>query len=99
MNTNVVKSVSSERETTAVSGWVMLLVNLALLFGALVWFVSTIARFAGTDNPSVLWWMIPAALLEFLAIIFLCGHFTLQPNEARVLILFGAYQGTVRTSG
>jgi regulator of protease activity HflC (stomatin/prohibitin superfamily) len=29
----------------------------------------------------------------------LCGYFTLQPNEARVLILFGAYKGTVRTSG
>jgi regulator of protease activity HflC (stomatin/prohibitin superfamily) len=27
------------------------------------------------------------------------GHFTLQPNEARVLILFGAYRGTVRDSG
>jgi regulator of protease activity HflC (stomatin/prohibitin superfamily) len=27
------------------------------------------------------------------------GFFTLQPNEARVLILFGAYKGTVRTSG
>ena len=31
--------------------------------------------------------------------VFLYGHFTLQPNEARVLILFGAYKGTVRTSG
>ena len=27
------------------------------------------------------------------------GFFTLQPNEARVLILFGTYHGTVRTSG
>jgi regulator of protease activity HflC (stomatin/prohibitin superfamily) len=27
------------------------------------------------------------------------GFFTLQPNEARVLILFGAYKGTVRQSG
>ncbi len=27
------------------------------------------------------------------------GYFTLQPNEARVLILFGAYKGTVRRSG
>jgi len=34
-----------------------------------------------------------------LAIILLTGHFTLQPNEARVLILFGAYKGTVRASG
>ncbi len=38
-------------------------------------------------------------LLEILALILLSGHFTLQPNEARVLILFGAYRGTVRTSG
>jgi regulator of protease activity HflC (stomatin/prohibitin superfamily) len=27
------------------------------------------------------------------------GYFTLQPNEAAVLTLFGAYQGTVRDSG
>jgi regulator of protease activity HflC (stomatin/prohibitin superfamily) len=27
------------------------------------------------------------------------GYFTLQPNEARVLILFGSYAGTVRDSG
>jgi regulator of protease activity HflC (stomatin/prohibitin superfamily) len=27
------------------------------------------------------------------------GFFTLEPNEARVLILFGAYKGTVRNSG
>jgi hypothetical protein len=32
--------------------------------------------------------------------VFACfGFFTLQPNEARVLILFGAYKGTVRRSG
>lgn len=31
--------------------------------------------------------------------IFLCfGFFTLQPNESRVLVLFGSYRGTVRTS-
>jgi regulator of protease activity HflC (stomatin/prohibitin superfamily) len=27
------------------------------------------------------------------------GFFTLQPNEARVLVLFGSYKGTVRASG
>src|SRR5262249_54959140 len=40
-----------------------------------------------------------ALFLEFLAILSLPGFFTLQPNEARVLILFGAYRGTVRDSG
>jgi len=38
-------------------------------------------------------------ILEALGILSLIGHFTLQPNEARVLLLFGAYRGTVRTSG
>ena len=47
----------------------MLLVNLALLFGALAWFILTIARAAGTENLSGLWWMIPAGLLKVLAII------------------------------
>jgi regulator of protease activity HflC (stomatin/prohibitin superfamily) len=35
----------------------------------------------------------------FVAIICSSGFFTLQPNEAVVLLLFGAYQGTVRDSG
>jgi regulator of protease activity HflC (stomatin/prohibitin superfamily) len=38
-----------------------------------------------------------AAALTGLVCLF--GLFTLQPNEARVLILFGAYKGTVRSSG
>lgn len=58
MNTNLVKSVSTERETTAVNGWVMLLVNLALVIGALAWFVLIIVRAVSTSSPSVLWWLI-----------------------------------------
>jgi len=99
MNTSPVKSVSGERETSALNGWVMLIVNLALLLGALAWFISIITRAASSASPSVLWWLIPAGLLEALAVILFCGHFTLQPNEARVLLLFGAYKGTVRQSG
>jgi regulator of protease activity HflC (stomatin/prohibitin superfamily) len=98
MNTNV-KSGNEELQTRAMNGWLMLLVNFAMLIGAAVWFVSILVKVANRQEPDVLWWLIPAVLLEILAIIFLCGHFTLQPNEARVLILFGAYQGTVRTSG
>jgi len=37
--------------------------------------------------------------MEAAGAIMLPGFFTLQPNEARVLILFGAYKGTVRESG
>ena len=43
--------------------------------------------------------IIPGILLMPVAVLMLGGHFTLQPNEARVLILFGDYHGTVRSSG
>src|SRR5262252_2132863 len=50
------------------------------------------------------WVMLPIAvilslLLELCGIVMFPGFFTLQPNEARVLILFGAYKGTVRRPG
>jgi regulator of protease activity HflC (stomatin/prohibitin superfamily) len=38
-------------------------------------------------------------LIEIAGILSLVGLFTLQPNEARVLLLFGEYKGTVRNSG
>jgi len=38
-------------------------------------------------------------VVAILGFVFFFGFFTLQPNEARVLILFGAYRGTVRASG
>jgi regulator of protease activity HflC (stomatin/prohibitin superfamily) len=40
-----------------------------------------------------------AFLAEFAGMTMMPGFFTLQPNVARVLILFGAYKGTVRESG
>src|SRR6185369_13468509 len=99
MNAKEVKSVSLERDTSAMNGWLMLFINLTMLLGAFVWFISIIVHAGRTNIPGALWWMIPAALLELTAFISLWGHFTLQPNEARVLILFGAYKGTVRKSG
>jgi len=100
MNTNMTtKSVSNERETSAINGWAMLALNLVLLIGAAVWLISSIVGAGRQTDPSSPWWLLPAILLEILAVVLLCGHFTLQPNEARVLILFGAYKGTVRTSG
>ena len=99
MNAKPIKSASNELEATAVNGWMMLIVNLALLLGAIAWFILIVVHAVSGDNPSDLWWLIPATLTEILAALLLCGHFTLQPNQARVLILFGAYKGTVRTSG
>ena len=98
MNANAIKSVSNERETSAFSGWLMLTVNLALLSGAIAWFIWLVST-AGKSNEGHDILLLPAVLLGIIALVFLKGHFTLQPNEARVLILFGAYKGTVRQSG
>lgn len=99
MNTDTTKTANTEQAATAINGWGMLAFNLALFFGAMAWFILTIVQAARTNHEAGLWALLPAALLEILSIILLTGHFTLQPNEARVLILFGAYKGTVRTSG
>lgn len=98
MNANQMKSASNEMETLAVNGWMMLVFNLALLFGAAFWFIWLVKHAGGANgDPGIL--LLAPVPLEILAIILLKGHFTLQPNEARVLILFGAYKGTVRRSG
>jgi regulator of protease activity HflC (stomatin/prohibitin superfamily) len=46
-----------------------------------------------------LYLLLTSVLLFVGAIFSLKGHFTLQPNQARVLTLFGAYRGTERQSG
>lgn len=90
---------SSERVVKVANGWPMLLVNLSLLFGGLTWLVVALVHARGMTPGTVTAHVLGSMALETLAIILLVGHFTLQPNEARVLILFGAYHGTVRDSG
>ena len=48
------------------------------------------------DNVGVLWFFLPFTLFIML---FAAGFTVVQPNEARVLILFGKYIGSVRDSG
>lgn len=83
---------SSERRISAINGWAFLALNVLLYLGALLLFISTF-----TVRAPVLAF---AGVLVLLAGLFVsCGFFTLQPNEACVLVLFGAYQGSVRDSG
>jgi regulator of protease activity HflC (stomatin/prohibitin superfamily) len=90
-----------EREVRVPNGWVMLLVNVALFVGAVVLFVSALEGGAdGSLSGDAIGFRVIAALLMFALAILACfGYFTLQPNEARVLVLFGSYRGSVRYSG
>ncbi|NLX99789.1 MAG: SPFH domain-containing protein [Rhodopirellula sp.] len=91
-----------EREVRVPGGWAMLPVTI-LIFAAgiavFAWFVvSTVEADSSGDLPN--FWLLLGALLIFgLGVFTSFGYFTLEPNEGRVLILFGRYCGTVRTSG
>ena len=97
-NSNPIVS-NQEVPSRVLNGWWMLLINLALLFlgGYLVY--TTIHTAATGQGPFSATRVLSGLGLEILAVLLLTGHFTLQPNQARVLILFGAYHGTVRMSG
>jgi regulator of protease activity HflC (stomatin/prohibitin superfamily) len=86
-----------ERVVTVANGWVMLPLLLALVLGDIGLFIYSIAA-GKADQPLVLPLVLSLLLLPAL-IVMMTGLFTLQPNEARVLVLFGAYKGTVRTAG
>jgi regulator of protease activity HflC (stomatin/prohibitin superfamily) len=89
---------STERVVTVMKGAAMLPVTvlLALGSGALFWW--SVALGGTEDSPN--WWAFVGAFLVLgLFILTLPGYFTLQPNESRVLVLFGNYRGTVRAGG
>jgi len=86
MSSNQVEA-NAERVVSVRDGWVMLVVLLVLLLVDLGLWASDAVR------P-----VFPVIALPII-IVMLAGFFSLQPNEARVLVLFGAYKGTVRKSG
>jgi regulator of protease activity HflC (stomatin/prohibitin superfamily) len=91
MPARTTQSAASERIFSAMNGWGMLILNIALLFGGFY----LIALTAADGGPM----RVIGGLSTLIGVIMLGGYFTLQPNQARVLILFGAYKGTVRSSG
>ncbi|MDB6021514.1 MAG: Band 7 protein, partial [Pedosphaera sp.] len=93
------QAANHEIEVQVHNGWLMLPLLICLLLGDIAVFIYSIGAGA-KDNGHPIWALfVPAILLIPTSIILLTGLFTLQPNEARVLILFGEYKGTVRRSG
>ena len=87
-----------EREIATWNGFVTLALGLAIIAGAIWVLLNTVAF----GRPSV--GGLIAGVLLFVALmlagaLFLAGLYTLQPNEAAILQLFGSYRGTSRVSG
>ncbi len=71
----------------------MLLVNLAI-FGA-----SPYCFFGARGSGEVAFYVVSGLLLLILGFVMFPGNFTVQPNQAVVLQLFGRYVGTVKDAG
>ena len=91
--------VNREEPMTVANGWVMLFVNLALLGLGIFMFIRAIYVSETLVQDLSVLQLLGGILIVAAAVVSFAGQFTLQPNEARVLILFGAYKGTVRKSG
>lgn len=76
---------TNEKNVNAVSGYVVLLV-IVFLLGFSVWQLAVY---------EAIW----TVALIVLAVILLPGFIVVNPNESKVLILFGAYSGTIKKNG
>jgi regulator of protease activity HflC (stomatin/prohibitin superfamily) len=84
-----------ERTVTVLNGWLMLVLLVGALLADIVLLVTAGQR-APENGPGMV--VVCAFALPLIGLL-MSGFFTLQPNEARVLVLFGDYKGTVRHSG
>ena len=82
----------TERRVNAQSGWMMLFVTIGLFVLTLWCFLLAAAMEQGLP-------FLVGVVSLVSALVFCGGFFTLQPNQARVLILFGDYAGTCRVEG
>jgi len=83
---------SAERLFVGFSGWLMASVALVLSLGGAVVFVTALEQ----EN---VWLAVVAGVGFLIAIVIVPGLFINQPNQSRVVTLFGHYSGTVRENG
>lgn len=93
----------AEFERKPFRGWPVLFILLAFSIANICALVWTIHRAVMLQSVATGWglaWPIIAAALCLAILVFLWfGLFELEPNEAAVLVLFGAYKGTVSDAG
>jgi regulator of protease activity HflC (stomatin/prohibitin superfamily) len=98
MNTNKVTA-AHEQVVRVPNGWFMLIFLIAALLADAALMVFAIKDGVETTGEPHGGLLALTALALPVIVILMTGFFTLQPNQARVLVLFGAYKGTVRTPG
>jgi regulator of protease activity HflC (stomatin/prohibitin superfamily) len=83
-----------ERIRSTISGWVMLPTLFLAIVATAVWMISELSE---ADGPTLLFGL--GLLLFIIELVMLIGFFVVNPNEAKVLLLFGKYSGSVKQDG
>lgn len=86
-------SATPEQTISPTSGWPILIGYLVGLIGIPILLLVT----GGIAVPVVI---VPSSILFLILVVLIpCGFYVVEPNQARVLVLFGKYSGSVRTDG
>jgi len=86
-----------EKPVFRIPGFVAFAIELVLLGAAITLIVlGARATLPGAPPDALIWWGLGLTLLFSLGT---PGVFTVQPNEARVLVFLGSYSGSVRDAG
>ncbi len=93
------KDTHEEKPVTTWNGFFALLVGLLLLALAIYFFYDAIATARAYREGVSLGTLLVSIALCIASLLVLVGLYTLQPNEAAILQLFGDYRGTTRTPG
>ena len=78
-----------EKVITGLSGWVMV----AFLIAGVIVGIALLA------NPDESVWVVAGVVVLVVDLVFWRGLTIVNPNTARVVLLFGRYQGTIKTAG
>ena len=92
------KDIHQEQPVRTYSGFVALAIGIALLVLA-GWLVNDIFANVRARVPISFAMLATTVVVAITAVLVLLGLYTLQPNEAAIIQLFGAYRGTTRTPG
>jgi regulator of protease activity HflC (stomatin/prohibitin superfamily) len=97
--TTIPKKTHQERPVFTWNGFVALVIGLALIVYAGMRLIQTVQGASLLGSYAVIVSLVWTVLLFIAAALVLGGLYTLQPNEAAILQLFGSYRGTTRVAG
>jgi regulator of protease activity HflC (stomatin/prohibitin superfamily) len=89
----------TEKTYRPMSGWLPLIINVAMLVGGPWIFIVGAVGLNQRGGATALALLIGGTVLFALGVIVLFGYMAIAPNQARVLLLFGAYKGSALESG